>query len=91
MIRFREPELEKPGVVLHNGARWDVSAFVRDYDEAFFSNQGIVELQANLSSTPKVDQSIRLGACRSAAAEWLLTLPTASFTHACEIHAVEQA
>ena len=84
-------DLEKPRVVFQNCTRLDVSAFVRDYDEAFFSNQGILELQANLSSAPKVEQCIRLGACRSAAAEWLLTLPTASFTHACEIHAIEQA
>jgi hypothetical protein len=62
LIRFGEPGLEKPGVVLQNGTRLDVSAFVRDYDEAFFSNQGIVELQAILSSAPKVDQSIRRGA-----------------------------
>ena len=44
LIRFGEPGLEKPGLVLQNGTRLDVSAFVRDYDEAFFSNQGIVEL-----------------------------------------------
>jgi 2,4-didehydro-3-deoxy-L-rhamnonate hydrolase len=61
LIRFGEPGLEKPGVVLQNGTRLDVSAFVRDYDEAFFANQGIVELRADLSSAPKVDQSIRLG------------------------------
>jgi len=52
LIRFGEPGLEKPGLVLQNGTRLDVSAFVRDYDEAFFSNQGIVELQANLYSAP---------------------------------------
>jgi 2-keto-4-pentenoate hydratase/2-oxohepta-3-ene-1,7-dioic acid hydratase in catechol pathway len=61
LIRFGEPGLEKPGVVLENGTRLDVSAFVRDYDEAFFANQGIEELRADLSSAPKVDQSIRLG------------------------------
>ena len=61
LIRFGEPGLEKPGIVLENGTRLDVSAFVRDYDEAFFANQGIEELRANLSSAPRVDQSIRLG------------------------------
>ncbi len=61
LIRFGEPGLEKPGVVLENGTRLDVSAFIRDYDEAFFGNQRIEELRANLSSAPKVDQSIRLG------------------------------
>ena len=61
LIRFGEPGLEKPGVVLENGTRLDVSAFVRDYDEAFFANQGIEELRAKLSSAPRVDQSIRLG------------------------------
>src|ERR1035438_577618 len=66
LIRFGERGLEKPGVVLENGTRLDVSAFVRDYDEAFFANQGIEELRANLSSVPEVDQSIRLGSpiCR---------------------------
>ena len=61
LIRFGEPGLEKPGVVLENGTRLDVSAFIRDYDEAFFGNQRIEELRANLSFAPKVDQSIRLG------------------------------
>jgi hypothetical protein len=41
LIRFGEPGQEKPGVVLQNGTRLDVSAFVRDYDEAFFRTRGL--------------------------------------------------
>jgi hypothetical protein len=61
LIRFGEPGLEKPGVVLQDGTRLDVSAFVRDYDEALFSKRGIVKLQENLSSAPRVGHSILLG------------------------------
>ena len=40
LIRFGQPGDEKPGVIV-NEERLDVSSFVFDYDENFFSNDGI--------------------------------------------------
>ena len=41
IIRFGAVDKEKPGVLLANGKRLDVSAFCNDFDEAFFGNNGI--------------------------------------------------
>lgn len=38
LIRHGQPGAEKPGVII-DGKKFDVSSFVHDYDEAFFSNQ----------------------------------------------------
>jgi len=66
LIRFGSLQNEKPGVLLEGGTRLDVSAFVSDYDEAFFGNEGIEKLaewlSENSSSCPKIDTSVRLGA-----------------------------
>lgn len=35
LIRFGAINEEKPGVLLADGTKLDVSAFVKDYDEAF--------------------------------------------------------
>ena len=35
LIRFGETNKEKPGVILSNGKKIDVSDFVTDYDENF--------------------------------------------------------
>lgn len=43
--RYGQPGAEKPGVLMDDGVRIDASAFVRDYDEAFFSGDGIRGLQ----------------------------------------------
>jgi 2-keto-4-pentenoate hydratase/2-oxohepta-3-ene-1,7-dioic acid hydratase in catechol pathway len=43
--RYGQPGAEKPGVLMDDGVRVDASAFVRDYDEAFFSGDGIRGLQ----------------------------------------------
>ena len=65
LIRFGEPEREKPGVLLDNGVRLDVSAFGSDYDEAFFAGGGLEALRRwlgeNGSGAPRVPSSIRLG------------------------------
>lgn len=45
LIRFGPPGKEKPGLVLENERRIDVSAFVDDYDEAFFGGDGIRRLR----------------------------------------------
>jgi 2-keto-4-pentenoate hydratase/2-oxohepta-3-ene-1,7-dioic acid hydratase in catechol pathway len=70
LIRFGEPGSERPGVLLDEGARVDVSAFGRDYDEGFFGDDGISSLRAWLGrqgdGAPRVPASVRWGApiCR---------------------------
>lgn len=65
LIRFGEPGEEKPGILLDDGTRLDVSAFGADYDESFFGNGGVVSLQRwvkrNGSSARRVSQAARLG------------------------------
>src|SRR5438128_11700525 len=65
LIRFGQPGQEKPGLLLHDGARLDVSGFVTDYDEDFFANNGLhklsVWLEMHASSAPRVANSVRLG------------------------------
>ena len=65
LIRFGEINKEKPGVLLPDGTKIDVSKFVKDYDEHFFGNQGIEKLnnwlEKNHDSCPVVENDIRLG------------------------------
>src|ERR1700685_2516222 len=65
LIRFGKPGKESPGVVLEDDARLDVSAFVRDYDEEFFADDGPSRLKRwlkeNAVSAPRVAPSVRLG------------------------------
>jgi 2-keto-4-pentenoate hydratase/2-oxohepta-3-ene-1,7-dioic acid hydratase in catechol pathway len=65
LIRFGDPGKERPGVLLNDGLRVDVSGFGSDYDEAFFGNQGLLELRRwldiNVSRSPQVDSALRLG------------------------------
>jgi len=65
LIRFGEVGQEKPGLLLNDGTRLDVSAFGADYDEAFFGSGGLTKLsswlQQHASSAPRVDGSVRLG------------------------------
>jgi 2,4-diketo-3-deoxy-L-fuconate hydrolase len=65
LIRFGEAGREAPGIVTDDATRLDVSAFVRDYDESFFANDGISSLKQwlkeNAASAPRVSQSARLG------------------------------
>lgn len=66
LIRFGTINKEKPGVLLSNGTKLDVSTFVSDYDEDFFGNDGIKKLQTwlkdNQKSCPIVADYVRLGA-----------------------------
>ena len=66
LIRFGEINKEKPGILLPNGTKVDVSSFISDYNEEFFGNNGIEKLETWLSknqdSCPIVDDEIRLGA-----------------------------
>jgi len=70
LIRFGEAGQEKPGVLLEDGARVDVSGFGADYDEAFFAGGGIARLRkwvaAHGAAAPRVPATVRLGApiCR---------------------------
>ena len=45
LIRFGKSGYEKPGIILPDSSRRDVSEFVNDYDESFFENEGIEKLQ----------------------------------------------
>lgn len=64
LIRFGEPGKEKPGVLVAE-KRYDVSAAVADYNEAFFENNGLELLQqivdTRLGEMPEVSASERLG------------------------------
>jgi 2-keto-4-pentenoate hydratase/2-oxohepta-3-ene-1,7-dioic acid hydratase in catechol pathway len=70
LIRHGERGKEKPGVLLADGTRVDVSGFGADYDEAFFRNGGLRSLAAwlksNAASAPRVPSSVRWGSavCR---------------------------
>ena len=70
LIRFGEVGREKPGVLLDDGTRIDISGMGSDYDESFFGNGGLAKLDAwvrsNGSSAPRVAPSVRLGSpiCR---------------------------
>src|SRR5947209_19664509 len=70
LIRMGEVGREKPGVLLEDGTRLDVSAFGADYDEAFFADGGIGKLRnwvaTHGGSAPRVSAAVRLGApiCR---------------------------
>jgi 2-keto-4-pentenoate hydratase/2-oxohepta-3-ene-1,7-dioic acid hydratase in catechol pathway len=65
LIRFGAINDEKPGVITTDGTRRDISAFGRDYDEAFFGGNGIQKLkhwlEKNLDNCPIIDKNIRLG------------------------------
>jgi 2-keto-4-pentenoate hydratase/2-oxohepta-3-ene-1,7-dioic acid hydratase in catechol pathway len=65
LIRFGTKGNEKPGVQLQDGTCIDVSAFVEDYNEAFFGTEGIENLQLwlqnNQDSCPIVNPDTRLG------------------------------
>ena len=65
LIRFGKQGKEKPGVLLSNDEKIDVSSFVSDYDEKFFESGGLVNLKdwlnENETSAPRLDDSIRLG------------------------------
>ncbi|MGV3559040.1 fumarylacetoacetate hydrolase family protein [Larkinella arboricola] len=67
LFRFGSPDNERPGVMLPSGASLDVSAFGQDYDEDFFTNNGLEKLaewlKANESSCPSVPGDVRRASC----------------------------
>ncbi len=63
LIRFGEAGKEKPGIILDE-MWYDVSSFVKDYDEAFFENDGLNILKEKLGSRPELPEvpaNTRLG------------------------------
>src|SRR5713101_4741811 len=66
LIRFGEPGAEKPGVLLDDQTRLDVSSFVSDYDEEFFGSGGLARLRqwlmnGHVSTRRRVSPEERLG------------------------------
>ncbi len=65
LIRCGAPGQERPGVLLDDGRRLDTSGFASDYDEAFFTDDGVDSLRAWLSrqggSAPELPGDERLG------------------------------
>ena len=64
LIRFGEVGKEKPGVHIE-GINYDVSGFIKDYDELFFANGGIPHLAWMIAQhetmLPKIKEGTRLG------------------------------
>jgi len=65
LIRFGNVGHEKPGILLKNGKKIDVSAFGEDFDENFFGTEGIERLHLwlvnNKINCPTVRDETRLG------------------------------
>ncbi|MCM8538132.1 MAG: fumarylacetoacetate hydrolase family protein [Lentisphaeraceae bacterium] len=66
LFRFGQQGSEKPGLILEDGGKVDVSAFGEDYTDEFFANDGINRLAAWVktqgSDLPVIAESERLGA-----------------------------
>jgi 2,4-diketo-3-deoxy-L-fuconate hydrolase len=65
LMRFGAAGDEKPGVLLQDGSRVDVSGFGADYDEEFFAGDGLDRLRdwlaRNRDSAPRISATVRLG------------------------------
>ena len=62
LIRFGASGQEKPGII--EGEKWyDVSSFIKDYDEDFFAIDGISQLEKIIAENklPEADSNQRLG------------------------------
>ena len=62
LIRFGEPNNEKPGVII-NENYFDVSSYVNDYDETFFADEGLSYLKEIIAEAElqAIEKNIRLG------------------------------
>lgn len=62
LIRFGIPGEEKPGVII-NDNYCDVSSYIKDYDEQFFDDDGLIFLKEIITDAelPQLDKDIRLG------------------------------
>ncbi|MEI7585503.1 fumarylacetoacetate hydrolase family protein [Runella sp.] len=67
LFRFGSFEQEKPGILLPNGRKIDVSTFGEDFNEAFFANDGLTRLAdwliTHAETCPDVSDSVRVGSC----------------------------
>jgi 2-keto-4-pentenoate hydratase/2-oxohepta-3-ene-1,7-dioic acid hydratase in catechol pathway len=67
LIRFGEAGKEKPGILLPNDARKDLSGYFKDWNRDFFNNNGLAQLQEILQlgahRLPDVPDHVRLGSC----------------------------
>jgi 2-keto-4-pentenoate hydratase/2-oxohepta-3-ene-1,7-dioic acid hydratase in catechol pathway len=67
LCRFGESGHEKPALLTPSGTRRDVSAQVRDFDEAFFGSDGLEKLKqwfgVNEENCPEVPESVRWAPC----------------------------
>jgi 2-keto-4-pentenoate hydratase/2-oxohepta-3-ene-1,7-dioic acid hydratase in catechol pathway len=65
LIRFGAFENEKPGVLTSDGKKLNVSAFGEDYNEKFFTTNGLERLAEWLKTNecPEVSETERLGSC----------------------------
>ncbi len=45
LIRFRKDGVEKPGIILDDERKLDVSSFGYDFDESFFEMGGLGKLE----------------------------------------------
>ncbi|TVQ02622.1 MAG: FAA hydrolase family protein [Balneolaceae bacterium] len=65
LIRYGNPGNEKPGVILPDGRKIDVSAFTEDFHRNFFESGGLEKLKywvnTNSETAPEVDDTVRLG------------------------------
>jgi 2,4-didehydro-3-deoxy-L-rhamnonate hydrolase len=65
LIRCGEAGNEKPGILLEDGTRLDVSAFGSNYDESFFGDDGLKKLKdwiaRNAATAPRFSPTARLG------------------------------
>ncbi len=63
LIRFGEAGKEKPGIIIDE-KKYDVSSFIRDYDEEFFANDGLNNLEKIIreNELTEIDTNVRLGA-----------------------------
>lgn len=65
LIRFEQEGKIKPGIISAGGQWLDVSAFGEDYNEAFFTGDGLHRLEEwmKTATCPEVPQSTRLDSC----------------------------
>lgn len=86
LVRFGQQGNEKPGVLI-NGKRWDISEFIKDYDQDFFANNGIEKLRAVVQNQlPYVDPGERW-ACPVSRPSKIICIGLNYARHAKETHA----
>ncbi len=64
LIRFGPIGSEKPGLILEDNRMVDVSSVTDDYDETFFANGGLSQLEGDIdifNNQEKLDPGVRLG------------------------------